>query len=74
MRSTILPGFGPDSFPLCGCLAPAGHHALVFLSVALHPTLIGVEVTTAGITTYVNVCHPESTRRTAELLLHPDAE
>lgn len=67
MWSTILPGFGPDLFPLHGCLAPAGSRALVSLSVALHPTLIGVEVTTTGMTSYVNVCRPESTKRTAEL-------
>lgn len=67
MWSTILPGFGPDLFPLHGCLAPAGHRALVSLSVALHPTLTGVEVTTTGMTSYVNVCRPESTKRTAKL-------
>lgn len=71
MWSTVLPGFGPDLFPLRGCLAPAGHCALVFLSGALHPPLSGVEVTTTGITAYVNVCRPESTRRTAELPPHP---
>lgn len=71
MWSTILPGLGPDLFPLRGCLAPAGHRALVFLSGALHPPLSGVEVTTTGITAYVNVCRPESTRRTAELPPHP---